>query len=172
MAPALLFSCDYIYVKLYFHCFISRKYAFTDFLQNRCLWKFRKIYRKTSVTDSLDSATDVCLRIFKVFSNTSERLHLISIQSSYCFKTFLFQNRSIFVFNISSYFRVYKHLWSLGPLGPHTFFTLNGYYWGKNYTCIKKVHDIYFVKHIKHFAKRSRVLNMLGFWIYLWFWIC
>ena len=119
MAPTLLFSCDYIYVKLYFHCFISRKYAFTDFLQNRCLWKFRKIYRKTSVTDSLDSATDVFLRIFKVFSNTSERLHLISIQSSYCFKTFLFHSRSIFVLilpAILGYINIYGPSAPLAPI--------------------------------------------------------
>ena len=47
------FSCDYIYVKAYFDCFISRKYAFTDVPQNRCSWNFLNIYRKTPVAGSL-----------------------------------------------------------------------------------------------------------------------
>ena len=76
------------------------------------------------------------------------------------------------------------------PLGPHTFSTYNKCYWGENYTCIKNVHGIYFIKYINIiFEKYSRVLNMPGFWIYyyfkyvwvlnisgswiwLWFWIC
>ena len=90
---------------------------------------------------------------------------------------------------------------SPGPLGPHTFSKYNRCYWGKNYTCIKNVHGIYFIKYINYIRKMlqgseyTRILNMSGFWIYqgpeyasgseyarvlnmprfwicLWFWIC
>ena len=56
-----------------------------------------------------------------------------------------------------------------GPLGPHTFFTCNKGYWGKNDTCIKNVHGIYFIKYINYFFKMLQIseyakfLNILGF---------
>ena len=112
--PSPLVFCEYIYVKIFFHCFIWRKYPFRDVLQNRCSWKFRKIHRKLSLPDSLDSNTNIFLSIFlKVLGttflrNTSERLLLISIPSFYCFKTFLFQNR--YLFNIPSYFGGFQNL--------------------------------------------------------------
>ena len=43
-----------------------------------------------------------------------------------------------------------------GPLGSHTFSAYNKYYWGKNYTCIKNVHGIYFIKNINYFPKMLR----------------
>ena len=86
------FSVD-IFISI---CFISRKYAFTDVLQNRCSWKLRKIHRKSPLPDSLDSDTDNFLWIFWNFLKHL-RLLLISIPSFYCVKKFLFQNRSIFV---------------------------------------------------------------------------
>ena len=61
---------------------------------------------------------------------------------------------------------------SPGPLGPHTFSKYNRCYWGKNYTCIKNVHGIYFIKYINYIRKMlqgseyTRILNMSGFWIY------
>ena len=64
-----------------------------------------------------------------------------------------------------------------GPLGPHTFSTYNKCYWGKNYTCITNLHDIYFIKYINYFRKMllgseyARVLNISESWICLWFWI-
>ena len=58
------------------------------------------------------------------------------------------------------------------PPGPHTFSTYNKCYWGENYTCIKNVYGIYFIKYINYFRKMlqgceyTRILNMSGFWIY------
>ena len=39
------------------------------------------------------------------------------------------------------------------PLGPHNSSTYNKCYWGKNYTCIKNAHGIYFIKYINYFRK-------------------
>ena len=86
-----------------FRCFISHKYAFTDVLQNRCSWNFLKTYRKKPCT-RLSLLQQRCFSdyflkslVTSFLQNISERLLLTSIQSSYYFKTLLFQNRSIFV---------------------------------------------------------------------------
>ena len=61
---------------------------------------------------------------------------------------------------------------SPGPLGPHIFSTENKLYCGKNYTCIKNAHGIYFIKYSNYFHKRlwgsefARFLSMPWFWIY------
>ena len=143
-----MFFCEYIYMKTFFHCFISRKYAFDvdniDVLQHRCSWNFLKIYWKTPATDSLDCGTDVFLKIsLKVFGtsfiqNIFERLLLISIQSSYCFKAPCFRTDQ-YLFKITIYFRVYENSSPPSPLGLRTFLPRIKYYWGKNYTCIKKL---------------------------------
>ena len=91
----------WMYVKIFFHCFISHKYVFTDILQNRCSWKFRKIPRKSALPDCLDSDTDVFLRIFWNLRNAFFIDLWTTVSNfnstSYCFRTFLFQNRSIFI---------------------------------------------------------------------------
>ena len=107
------FSVD-IY-QIFFHCFISRKYAFTDVLQNRCSWKLRKIHRKSPLPDSLDSDTDNFLRIFLKFlgtpflQNTSDcfwfQFHLFTVSRSFCFRT------GQYLLNIPSYFRVCQNSW-------------------------------------------------------------
>ena len=62
-------------------------------------------------------------------------------------------------------------IYSSQPAGPPYFLYIECY-WSKNYTCIKNVHGIYFIKYINSFRKMLRsseyttVLNTSGFWIY------
>ena len=113
-APSQLFFCEYIYVKTFLHWFISRKYVFTDVLQNKCSWKFLKIHRKTPVPDPLDSSKDVFQRIWK---NLLEHIfYRISLHDCFWFQFNLFTilRRFYFrtdqhLFKIPSYFRVYQN---------------------------------------------------------------
>ena len=49
-----------------------------------------------------------------------------------------------------------------GPLGPHIFSTENKLYCGKNYTCIKNAHGIYFIKYSNYFNKMLRGSEYTG----------
>ena len=105
----------------------------------------------------------------------SERLLLASIKSSYlrrfCFRT------DQYLFKIPNYFRAYQNSSPSLPGSPY-FFTWNKYYWGKNYTNIKRVHYIFFIKYVNYFHKTpqgseyARVLNIPKFSICLWLWRC
>ena len=111
-----MFFCEYIYVKIFFRCFILCKYVFTDILQNRCSWKFCKVHRKTPVPDSLNSNTDVSQRIFRTFKEHScyrtspngcfwFKFNRLTVLRRFCFRT------DQYLFNIPSYFRVYQNSW-------------------------------------------------------------
>ena len=100
------------------------------------------------------------------------QVNLLTVLKRFCFRT------DQFLFKIPSYFRVYQNSLPPGPLGLHTFFTLNKYYCGKDYNCIKKFMIFISKSMLTISTKRPRVLNMPlvlkipGFWICLWFWIC
>ena len=61
MIPSPVFFCEFIYVKTFFIP------SFHAGMRSHMFYKidFLKIHRKTPVPDSLDSGTDVFLRIFK-----------------------------------------------------------------------------------------------------------
>ena len=151
-------------------------HAFTDVLQ--------KMFLKIPQNSKKIACTKLSWLLHRVFPenlskvlgtpflwNTSERLLLISIQSSYrfCFRT------DQCLFSIPTFLGYTKiH----GPRSLVTSFTWSKYCWGKNYFSIKKVHDIYFIKHINYFHKAlcrdseydsssefDRVLNIPGLWI-------
>ena len=86
---------------------------------------------------------------------------------------FFYFRRDQYLFKIPSYFRVNQNSSPQPPEPPYFFKKLKI----KNYKCIKKVHDIYFIKYVNYFHKALQgseyagILNKPGFWIYLWFWI-
>ena len=88
------------------------------------------------------------------------QFNLLTVLRRFCFRT----DQYLFLIFPANLWHI--KIYGPRPPWPHTFFTQNNYYRGKNYTCIKEVHDIYFIKYMKHFTKRSRVLNMPGFCIY------
>ena len=88
------------------NCFISRKYAFTDVLQNRCSWKLHKIHRKSPLPDSLDSDTDNFLKFFETPPIASDFNSIFfTVSRSFCFRT------DQYLLNIPSYFRVCQNSW-------------------------------------------------------------
>ena len=114
--------------KHFFHCFISRKYAFADVLQNRYSRKFRKIHRESPLPDSLDSGTDIFLIIFwkfyeQLFYRTPLngcfwfQFHLYTVLRLFWFRT------EQYLFNIPSYFGYFK-IHGPWPTGPPYFFCI------------------------------------------------
>ena len=95
-----------IFVKTFFHCFISRKHTFIDVLQdileNSAKFTGNRLYQTL-----LTPAHMFFWGFFKIFWNTSERMLLISITSLYCFYFRTYQ----YLFNIPSYFGVVQNSW-------------------------------------------------------------
>ena len=123
-----------------------------------------------ALPDSLDSGTDNYQIIFlknqeNLFYRTSlndcfwYQFNLLTVLRRFSFRT------DHYLFKIPSYFRVYQNS-SPSPPGLYIFFTLNKHYWGKNYTRIKRVDDIYLIKYVSYFHKTPqgpeyvRVLNI------------
>ena len=77
-------------------------------------WKIAQNLQENALYQTLSTLAQCFPENFSKFlgtpslQNTSEQLVLISIQSSYCFKTFLFNRTDQYLFNIPSYFRDIK----------------------------------------------------------------
>ena len=162
-----------IFVKRFFHSFISHKCAF------RCSAKY--IFLKIPKDSQEITFTRLSWLRHRYFSenflkvlgtpflqNTSERLLLISIPSSYCFKTFLFQSRSIF-------FLIFRAILGYLPLAhwaPILFLhRINAI--EVNMTPVLKTFMVFISWSILTISpkcsgvlKKIVVLNMSGFWIY------
>ena len=169
-----MFFCEYIHVKIFFHCLISCKYAFINILQNRflensakfslkCLYQTLLILAQIS-WESLDLDTPF-------LQNT---IQTTASDFSSIFLTFLFQSRSIRLIMrpILGYIKIHAHR---PPGSPYFFYREFKYYWSKNNTYIKKVHFISYITLTIFIKRFTKVLNIKRFWIcqcYTGFWIC
>ena len=154
----------------------SRKYAFTDVLQHICSWNVSQNSQKNACT-RLSLLRHRCFpeNFLKGFMNSFFTEHLWMTASDFksnlltVFKRFCLRIDR-YLFKIPGYFRVYQNSLPPGPLGLHTFFTLNKYYCGKDYNCIKKFMIFISKSMLTISTKCPRVLNIPRFWICLCFW--
>ena len=123
-----LVFCEYIYVKIFFHCFISRKMYLQMFYKIDVPENPAKLTGNWVYQTLLTPTQTFFWESFEIFRNTFFIEHLRTSASDfnsiffYCFKTFCFRTDQ-YLYNIPSYFRVHQNSWSPGSLGPHTFST-------------------------------------------------
>ena len=145
-----IFMRKYFFIALFHASVRSQMFYKIDPLKNP-----RKFTGKRQYQVLLTPAQMFFWEVFEIFRNAFFIEHLRTTASYFNSIFLLFKD--IYVseqINICLIFRaILGYIKIHGPLGLHTFFTQSNYYWCKNYTCIKKLHGIYFIKYINYFRQ-------------------
>ena len=115
------FMWEYFFIALFHASIHSQMFYKIDVLENCTKFTGNALYQTHSTLAQCFPENFSKFLGTPSLQNTSERLVLISIQSSYCFKTFLFNRTDQYLLNIPSYFRISKFI-PPSPLGPCTVF--------------------------------------------------